>query len=49
MSSGKTNGSPVEKQTDGRSCGCHGKCCEVCAFLEGKNTFTNKEGSDICI
>ena len=40
---------PVEKQTDGRSCGCHGKCCEVCAFPEGKSTFTNKEGSDIYI
>ena len=37
---------PVEKETDGKSCGCHGKRCEVCAFLEEKNTFTNKEGSD---
>ena len=37
---------PVEKETDGKSCGCHGKHCEVCNFLEEKNTFTNKEGSD---
>ena len=41
------SGDPVEKQTDERSCGCHGNCCEVCTFLEGKNTFTNKKGSDI--
>ena len=37
---------PVEKETDGKSCGCQGKRCEVCIFLEEKNTFTNKEGSD---
>ena len=37
---------PVEKETDGKSCGCQGKRCEVCTFLEEKNTFTNKEGSD---
>ena len=30
---------PVEKETDGKSCGCQGKRCELC-------TFTNKEGSD---
>ena len=37
---------PVEKETDGKSCGCQGKRCEVCTFLEEKTTFTNKEGSD---
>ena len=37
---------PVEKETDGKSCGCQGKRCEVCTFLEEKSTFTNKEGSD---
>ena len=38
---------PVEKEeTDGKSCGCQGKRCEVCTFLEEKYTFTNKEGSD---
>ena len=37
---------PVEKETDGKSCGCQEKRCEVCTFLEEKNTFTNKEGSD---
>ena len=37
---------PVEKKTDGKSCGCQGKPCEVCTFLEEKSTFTNKEGSD---
>ena len=37
---------PVKKETDGKSCGCQGKRCEVCIFLEEKNTFTNKEGSD---
>ena len=31
---------------DGKSCGCQRKRCEVCTFLEGKSTFTNKEGSD---
>ena len=36
---------PVEKETDGKSCGCQGKRCEVCTFLEEKSTFTNKEGS----
>ena len=36
----------VEKETNGKSCGCLGKCCEVCTFLEEKSTFTNKEGSD---
>ena len=25
---------PVEKETDGKSCGCQGKRCEVCTFLE---------------
>ena len=30
---------PVEKETDGKSCGCLGKRCEVC-------TFTNREVSD---
>ena len=39
---------PVEKETDGKSYGCQGKCCEVCTFLEEKkNTFTNKEGTDV--
>ena len=37
---------PVEKETDGKSCGCQGKHCEVCTFLEEKGAFTNKEGSD---
>ena len=37
---------PVEKETDGKSCGWQGKRCVVCTFLEGKNTFTNKEGTD---
>ena len=37
---------PVEKETDGKSCGCQRKRCELCTFLEEKNTFTNKEGSD---
>ena len=37
---------PVEKETDGKSCGCRGKRCELCTFLEEKITFTNKEGSD---
>ena len=36
----------VEKESDGKTCGCQGKSCEVCTFLEEKNTFTNKEGSD---
>ena len=27
---------PVEKETDGKSCGCQGKHCEVCIFLEKK-------------
>ena len=39
---------PVEKETDGKSCGCQGKRCEVCTFLEEKKTFTNKEVSDTC-
>ena len=37
---------PVEKETDGKSCGCHGKRCKACTFLEEKNTFTNKGGSN---
>ena len=37
---------PVEKETDGKSCGWQGKRCEVCTSLEEKNTFTSKEGSD---
>ena len=37
---------PVEKETDGKSCGCQIKCREVCTFLEEKKTFTKKEGSD---
>ena len=37
---------PVEKETDGKSCSCQGKRCEVCTFLEEKNTFTNKEVSE---
>ena len=37
---------PVEKETDGKFCGCQGKRCEVCKFLEEKSTFTNKESSD---
>ena len=36
----------VEKETDGKSCGCQEKHCELCNFLEEKNTFINKEGSD---
>ena len=31
---------PVEKETDGKSCGCQGKRCEVSTFLEEKSTFT---------
>ena len=31
-----------------KSCGCQGKRCGVYTFLEEKNTFTNKEGSDTC-
>ena len=30
---------PVKKETDGKSCGCQGKRCEVCTFLEEKNTY----------
>ena len=37
---------PVEKETDGKSCGFQGKRCEVCTFLEAKSAFANKEGSD---
>ena len=37
---------PVEKETDGKPCGCQGKHCEVCTFLAEKSTFTNKERSD---
>ena len=37
---------PVKKETDGKSCGCQGKRCEVYTFLEEKSTFTNKEGND---
>ena len=37
---------PVEKQTDGKSCGCQGKNCEVGVFLEQKNALTNKKGSN---
>ena len=37
---------PVEKETDRKSCGCHGKRCELCTFLEEKNTSTNKEGKN---
>ena len=37
---------PVEKETDGKSCGFQGKRCEVCTFLEEKSAFTNKEGRD---
>ena len=37
---------PVEKETDGKSCGCQGERCKVYTFLEKKNTFTNKEGGD---
>ena len=36
----------VEKETDGKSCGCLRKHCKVCNFLEEKDTSTNKEGSD---
>ena len=35
----------MEKETDGKSCGCQEKPCKVYTFLEEKNTFTNKEGS----
>ena len=37
---------PVKKETDGKSCGCLTKRCEVCTFSEEKNTFTNKEDND---
>ena len=37
---------PMEKEKYGKSCGCQRKRCEVCTFLEEKNTFTNKEGSN---
>ena len=37
---------PVEKETNGKSCGCQGNRCEVCTFLKEKNTFANKEGTD---
>ena len=37
---------PVEKETDGKSCGCQGKRCEPCTFLEEQNTCINKAGSD---
>ena len=37
---------PVKKETDGKSCGCLAKRCEVCTFSEEKNTFTNKEDND---
>ena len=30
------------KETDGKSCGCQGKRCDVCTFSEVKNTFTSK-------
>ena len=39
---------PVEKETDGKSWGCQGKCCKVFTLLEEKNTFSNKAGSDTC-
>ena len=35
------------KKKHGNSCGCRGKRYEVCTVLEEKNTFTNKEVSDI--
>ena len=34
---------PVEKQTDGRYCGCHRKCCKVPTFLEGKALLLTKK------
>ena len=37
---------PVEKERDGKSCGCLGKRCEVWTFSVEKKTITNKEGSD---
>ena len=33
---------PVEKETDGESCGCQGKRCEVCIFLEEKGLLLRK-------
>ena len=33
---------PVEKETDGKSCGCQGKRCEVCTFLEEKTLSLTK-------
>ena len=34
---------PVEKETDGKSCGCQGKRCEVYTFLDEKTLLlTNK-------
>ena len=38
---------PVEKETDGKFCGCQWKRCKVCTFLDEKSSFTNKEGSDL--
>ena len=37
---------PVEKEIDRKFCGCQGKCCKVCTFLDEKNTFNNKECKD---
>ena len=36
-----------KKQTDGKSRSCQRKRCEICNFLEARNTFTNKKGSVI--
>ena len=30
---------PVEKETDGKSCGCQGKHCKIGTFLEEKKTL----------
>ena len=30
---------PAEKEADGKSCGCQGKLCEVCTFLEKKKAL----------
>ena len=35
----------MEKEADGKSCGCQGKCCKLLTFLEEKNTFISKEVS----
>ena len=33
---------PVEKETDEKSCGCQGKRCEVCTFLQKRALLLTK-------